>query len=43
MNLVCAYKHKIGFKGPLLVEPKPRDTSKLPYDFDSSPEAQALA
>jgi len=24
MNMVVEYKHKIGFKGPLLIEPKPR-------------------
>jgi xylose isomerase len=35
MNLVCEYKHKIGFKGPLLIEPKPREPSKHQYDFDS--------
>jgi xylose isomerase len=36
MNLVCEYKHKIGFKGPLLIEPKPREPSKHQYDFDSA-------
>jgi len=35
MNLVCEYKHKIGFKGPLLIEPKPREPSKHQYDFDA--------
>ena len=35
MNLVCEYKHKIGFKGPLLIEPKPREPTKHQYDFDS--------
>jgi xylose isomerase len=35
MNLVCEYKHKIGFKGPLLIEPKPREPSKHQYDYDS--------
>ena len=36
MNLVCEYKHKIGFKGPLLIEPKPREPSKHQYDYDSA-------
>jgi xylose isomerase len=36
MNLVCEHKHKIGFKGPLLIEPKPREPSKHQYDFDSA-------
>jgi xylose isomerase len=36
MNLVCEYKHKIGFRGPLLIEPKPREPSKHQYDFDSA-------
>ena len=34
MNLVCEYKHKIGFKGPLLIEPKPREPTKHQYDYD---------
>ena len=28
------YKHKIGFKGAILVEPKPQEPSKHQYDFD---------
>jgi len=36
MNMVCEYKHKIGFKGPLLIEPKPREPSKHQYDYDSA-------
>ena len=36
MNLVCEYKHKIGFKGPLLIEPKPREPTKHQYDYDSA-------
>jgi xylose isomerase len=36
MNLVCEYKHKIGFPGPLLIEPKPREPSKHQYDYDSA-------
>src|SRR6476620_8789647 len=34
MNLVVEHKHKIGFKGPLLIEPKPREPTKHQYDFD---------
>jgi xylose isomerase len=36
MNLVCEHKHKIGFKGPLLIEPKPREPTKHQYDFDGA-------
>jgi xylose isomerase len=32
--LVVEHKHKIGFKGPILIEPKPREPSKHQYDFD---------
>jgi xylose isomerase len=35
MNLVVDYKHKIGFQGPLLIEPKPREPAKHQYDYDS--------
>ncbi|MED5619132.1 xylose isomerase [Ideonella sp. BN130291] len=34
LNLVVEHKHKIGFKGTLLIEPKPREPSKHQYDFD---------
>ncbi len=34
LNLVVEYKHKIGFKGTILLEPKPREPSKHQYDFD---------
>lgn len=34
LNLVVEYKHKIGFKGSILIEPKPREPSKHQYDFD---------
>jgi xylose isomerase len=30
------YKHKIGFKGTILIEPKPREPSKHQYDFDTA-------
>ena len=32
--MVVDYKHKIGFKGAILLEPKPREPSKHQYDFD---------
>ncbi|HEY5675825.1 MAG TPA: xylose isomerase, partial [Myxococcales bacterium] len=31
---VVEYKHKIGFRGTILVEPKPAEPSKHQYDFD---------
>ncbi len=34
LNMVVEYKHKIGFKGTILVEPKPQEPSKHQYDFD---------
>ncbi len=36
LNLVVEYKHKIGFKGTILIEPKPREPSKHQYDFDAA-------
>src|ERR1035437_2977112 len=36
LNLVVEYKHKIGFKGTILIEPKPREPSKHQYDFDTA-------
>ena len=36
MNLVVEHKHKIGFKGPLLIEPKPKEPTKHQYDFDAA-------
>ena len=36
MNLVVEHKHKIGFRGPLLIEPKPREPTKHQYDFDTA-------
>jgi len=36
MNLVAEHKHKIGFRGPLLIEPKPREPTKHQYDYDSA-------
>jgi len=34
LSLVVDYKHKIGFKGVILVEPKPQEPTKHQYDFD---------
>lgn len=34
MNLVVEYKHKIGFKGAILIEPKPQEPTKHQYDYD---------
>lgn len=34
LNLVVEHKHKIGFKGTILIEPKPREPTKHQYDFD---------
>jgi xylose isomerase len=36
LNLVAEYKHKIGFKGTLLIEPKPKEPTKHQYDFDTA-------
>ena len=34
LQQVVDYKHKIGFKGAILIEPKPQEPSKHQYDFD---------
>ena len=34
LNLVVEHKHKIGFKGAILVETKPAEPNKHHYDFD---------
>lgn len=34
LNLAVDYKHKIGFKGTIMVEPKPQEPTKHQYDFD---------
>ena len=36
LELVVDYKHKIGFKGQILVEPKPHEPTKHQYDFDAA-------
>ena len=34
VSLVVEHKHRIGFKGPILIEPKPKEPTKHQYDFD---------
>ncbi|WP_265518608.1 xylose isomerase [Nitratireductor luteus] len=34
LTMVVDYKHKIGFEGTILVEPKPQEPTKHQYDFD---------
>ncbi|MEO9166904.1 MAG: xylose isomerase, partial [Aestuariivirga sp.] len=34
LSMVVDYKHKIGFKGPILIEPKPKEPSTHQYDYD---------
>ncbi len=34
LQMVVEYKHKIGFKGAILIEPKPQEPMKHQYDFD---------
>ncbi len=36
LSLVVEYKHKIGFKGPILIEPKPKEPTVHQYDFDTA-------
>jgi xylose isomerase len=34
LSLVAEHKHRIGFKGMLLIEPKPQEPTKHQYDYD---------
>ena len=34
LQLVVEHKHKIGFKGTILIEPKPQEPTKHQYDYD---------
>ena len=34
LSLVVEHKHKIGFKGTILIEPKPQEPTKHQYDYD---------
>jgi xylose isomerase len=36
LQQVVEYKYKIGFKGTILIEPKPQEPSKHQYDYDVS-------
>src|SRR5690606_13417192 len=36
LSMVVDYKHKLGFKGTLLIEPKPKEPTKHQYDFDTA-------
>jgi xylose isomerase len=35
LSLIVDHKHKIGFKGQLLIEPKPCEPTKHQYDYDT--------
>ena len=34
LEMVVEYKHKMGFKGAILIEPKPQEPTKHQYDYD---------
>ncbi|TGG91294.1 xylose isomerase [Natronospirillum operosum] len=36
MQLVVEHKHRIGYKGAILIEPKPQEPTKHQYDYDSA-------
>ncbi len=36
LHLVLEHKHKIGFEGQLLIEPKPMEPTKHQYDYDTA-------
>jgi xylose isomerase len=36
MQMVVEHKHKIGFPGTILIEPKPMEPTKHQYDFDAA-------
>ncbi len=36
LTLVAEHKHRIGFKGTLLIEPKPQEPTKHQYDYDGA-------
>ena len=36
LSLIVDYKHKIGFKGTFLIEPKPCEPTKHQYDYDTA-------
>lgn len=36
MQMVVEHRHRIGFNGTLLIEPKPQEPTKHQYDYDST-------
>lgn len=36
LTLVAEHKHKIGYKGTLLIEPKPQEPTQHQYDYDTA-------
>lgn len=36
MQMVVEHKHKIGFNGSILIEPKPQEPTKHQYDYDTA-------
>jgi xylose isomerase len=36
LTLVAEHKHRIGFEGTLLIEPKPQEPTKHQYDYDAA-------
>ncbi len=36
LSMVADHKHRIGFKGTLLIEPKPQEPTKHQYDYDGA-------
>ncbi len=36
LHMAVEHKHKIGFKGQLYIEPKPKEPTKHQYDFDAA-------
>ena len=41
-QMVVEHKHRIGFKGTLLIEPKPQEPTKHQYDYDTATVAGFL-
>jgi xylose isomerase len=36
LSMVAEHKHRIGFRGALLIEPKPQEPTKHQYDYDAA-------
>jgi xylose isomerase len=43
LHLVVEHKHRIGFEGTILIEPKPSEPTKHQYDFDAATVAGFLS